>query len=252
MLRLSVLLICWLCVASYQYRSIRYKRYVLDSLKSVDITDDIDINAESLSPLSSSLTTQQAAAIIKTLESKLIQPLNAEINDNDSQIEMIVKGLESQYMSMPIQTSQFLNFAISGKWKMIYSSFPTPKADNTIIYNIDQIIKPIEGIDGELENIINWNLNREDDDAYGKLIVTCTYKMTSKGGLEIILKDHTLNVEKIPKNVQELLTTMQRTVPFEFFDPNDYTAITTVSFLFILHLQLITNYSYYYSMWIHN
>ena len=99
-----------------------------------------------------------------------------------------------------------------------------------------------DGIDGELENIINWRLDRENDDAYGKLTVTCSYKMTSKGGLEITLKDHILNVEKIPKNVQELLITMQRTVPFEFFDPNEYNAITTVSFLFMI-ISLLT-YSY--------
>jgi len=179
---------------------------------------------------SSTTTLLPLELIIEKLESKLINPLSINNNniDNIDKFDKIVRSLESQYMLTPIQTSQFLNYAISGKWKLIYSSFPTPRADNTLIYDIDQIVDPGEASNGEINNIINWKLKRENDNACGKLAVLCSYNMTSKGSLEITLKDHILNVEKIPNNVQELLVTMQRTIPFEFFDPNDYIATNTV------------------------
>jgi len=254
MLLIVIVLCCCIClIESYHINScscIGSSRYALRATDTATITSKSSSSSTTTtttttSPLTSSSTSTSITSIIKLLESKIVKtPLDVNIdnidnnnddddNDSSSLLDSAVRNLESQYMAMPIQTSQFLNFAISGKWQLLHSSFPTPKADNTIIFDINQTIKPIDGIDGELNNIINWKLNREDDDSYGKLTVECSYKMTSKGGLEITLKDHTLNVEKIPKNVQELLTTMQRTVPFEFFDPNEYTAITTVSYSII-------------------
>ena len=232
--------------SSSRSRSIRHALHATDTATITSKSSSSSSSSSSSTTTTSSITSASTTtSIIKLLESKIVKPLDINIDNNDdddddgSHLDRIVRSLESQYMAMPIQTSQFLNFAISGKWRLLHSSFPTPKADNTIIFDINQTIKPIDGIDGELNNVINWKLNREDDDAYGKLTVECSYKMTSKGGLEITLKDHILNVEKIPNNVQELLTTMQRTVPFEFFDPNEYTAITTVSYI----NHFIINYS---------
>ena len=236
---------CSSCIGSSRYALRATDTATITSKSSSSTTTTTTTTTTTSPPTSSSSSTSTSiTSIIKLLESKIVKTSldvhidnnnnnNDDDNDSSSLLDRAVRNLESQYMAMPIQTSQFLNFAISGKWRLLHSSFPTPKADNTIIFDINQTIKPIDGIDGELNNIINWKLNREDDDSYGKLTVECSYKMSSKGGLEITLKDHTLNVEKIPKNVQELLTTMQRTVPFEFFDPNEYTAITTVSYSII-------------------
>lgn len=199
------------------------------SIVDIDNDKDTDKDGKKIDTEKfSSTTIIPIESIIEKLESKLLKPFNIDSNiDSNDKFDKIIRSLESQYMLTPIQTSQFLNYAICGKWKLIYSSFPTPKADNTLIYDIDQIINPGDGSYGEINNIINWKLERENDDACGKLTVSCSYNMTSRGGLEITLKDHILNVEKIPKNVQELLVTMQRTIPFEFFDPNEYIATNT-------------------------
>lgn len=81
---------------------------------------------------------------------------------------------------------------------------------------------------GLLANVITWNLSTPAESADGDLVIKSEYTITSKGGLQLTLKDHTLLPNLIPSDVQGLIMSIQRTVPFDFFDPTDSTLQHTV------------------------
>ena len=146
-------------------------------------------------------------------------------------LEYLTKYLEYKYI--PIQTTPFLNFALSGEWAMLYSNILTPRADETLEFKICQEIKPNEDDGshrGTLNNIIKWKLNRVDDQSSGDLVVNCQYLFNTKGDLDVALVEHILMpTNESPKDVEDLIMSIQRSVPFESFDPNDIRIQNTVS-----------------------
>jgi hypothetical protein len=150
-------------------------------------------------------------------------------------IEYLTKYLEYKYI--PIQTIPFLNFALTGEWAMLYSNTLRPREDPTLAYEIFQEITPNpeeRSTEGTINNIINWKLNRIDDQSCGDLVVNCNYKFNTKGDLDLTLIDHLLMPKaESPKDVEDLIMTIQRSVPFESFDPDGILAHITVSQSFL-------------------
>ena len=175
--------------------------------------------------------------VLSTVECKaeliglLTDSIEIEEEFLDYRVEYLTKYLEYKYI--PIQTTPFLNFALSGEWAMLYSNILTPRADETLQFKILQEVLPNEifgSPGGVLNNVINWKLNRADDQSSGNLVVKCEYLFNTKGDLQVTLNEHILMPEdESPKDVEDLIMSIQRSVPFESFDPNDIRIQNTVS-----------------------
>ena len=146
-------------------------------------------------------------------------------------VEYLTKYLEYKYV--PIQTIPFLNFALSGEWDILYSNALTPRADDSFSYKTFQEISANEsegGNGGLLNNVIRWELNRPNEQCSGDLVVCCQYQLNTKGDLDITLLEHLLiPLGDAPRDVEDLIMSVQKTVPFESFDPNDIRMQNTVS-----------------------
>lgn len=145
-------------------------------------------------------------------------------------VEYLTKYLEYKYI--PIQTIPFLNFALSGEWDILYSNAITPRADDCFSYKTSQEISGNEsegGNGGVLNNVIRWKLNRPDEQCSGDLVVSCQYQLNTKGDLDITLVEHLLIPQgDAPRDVEDLIMSVQKSVPFESFDPNDIRMQNTV------------------------
>mmetsp|Transcript_21486 Transcript_21486/g.20767 ORF Transcript_21486/g.20767 Transcript_21486/m.20767 type:complete len:285 (-) Transcript_21486:127-981(-) len=160
----------------------------------------------------------------KELIGLLLKEIEIEEEFLDYRVEYLTKYLEYKYI--PIQTIPFLNFALSGTWSMLYSNILRSRADNTLLYKISQEINPSDteggGDGGTVDNIIGWELDRPDDKAYGDLIVKCSYRFNTKGDLDVSLIEHLLKPkDESPKDVEDLIMSIQKSIPFESFDPDE-------------------------------
>lgn len=157
------------------------------------------------------------------------KPIEGDYRHN--RIEYLTKYLEQKYI--PIQTIPFLNYVLSGRWDVVYSNVLIRGADNTFNYRISQEISANESegsLDGVIKNLIKWDLQRTDEVCSGDLVVNSKYELNTKGDLNVALLEHLLMPDgDAPKNVEELIMTVQRSIPFEFFDPDGVLIQNTVS-----------------------
>ena len=157
------------------------------------------------------------------------KPIEGDYRRN--RIEYLTKYLELNYT--PIQTVPFLNYVLSGRWDVIYSNVLIRGADSAFHYKICQEItaNELEGkFDGSMKNIIKWDLQRADEVCSGDLVVNSKYELNTKGDLNVALLEHLLMPNgDAPKDVEDLIMTVQRSIPFEFFDPDGVLIQNTVS-----------------------
>eukprot|EP01038_Epipyxis_sp_PR26KG_P011141 gene11141-14950_t len=155
-------------------------------------------------------------------------------------VEKMINNLENNFV--PIQTIPFLLSTITGNWKLVYSNSIPFNSNSNLEFNIIQSIIPdysdkneydyknneyIQCTDvGRLTNDVYWQY-REDNNNNNNFIskglfkTECSYKVTSKGALQLQLADHSLYPEILPLNIDHFLSSLQGTIPFEAFDPND-------------------------------
>jgi hypothetical protein len=89
----------------------------------------------------------------------------------------------------------------------------------------------------------DWEWNESLNLADGDLNVNCRYEMNSHGAMLIELAEHILVPRTQPSNYEELLLSIQRSVPFQYFDPSETVMITTVSFfIFTVILNSINSF----------
>ena len=157
------------------------------------------------------------------------KPIEGDYRHN--RIEYLTKYLELNYT--PIQTVPFLNYVLSGRWDVIYSNVLIRGADSAFHYKICQEITANESegkFDGSLKNLIKWELQRADEVCSGDLVVNSKYELNTKGDLNVALLEHLLMPNgDAPKNVEDFIMTVQRSIPFEFFDPDGVLIQNTVS-----------------------
>eukprot|EP00600_Ochromonadales_sp_CCMP1393_P013590 CAMPEP_0174998482 /NCGR_PEP_ID=MMETSP0005-20121125/1531_1 /TAXON_ID=420556 /ORGANISM="Ochromonas sp., Strain CCMP1393" /LENGTH=384 /DNA_ID=CAMNT_0016253119 /DNA_START=110 /DNA_END=1264 /DNA_ORIENTATION=+ len=183
----------------------------------------------------------------KAAKSELLSLIQQDVDSLDVhfRLEYIIKFLEYAYT--PIQTIPFLNMAISGRWKKLYSNVYTPRAVPELQFEIYQTINCGEGADqpkGKISEEIVWKYSEERESPMagesplgfsdralserptitthsdGVMEVLSNYEINSKGHLLVALDEHVLRANSMPNNVEEFLANLQRTIPFESFDPN--------------------------------
>ena len=143
-------------------------------------------------------------------------------------LEYVVKWLESKYV--PIHTPMFYNLAHSGEWRLIYSSLLTPNADPNLNVSVFQSILPNELenstlSEGRITNKISWGLVKPQElFACGDFYIHCDYKLTPTGALAVSTREHILEPDILPESIEDfdvenLILSIQRSVPFNIFDP---------------------------------
>ena len=134
-------------------------------------------------------------------------------------LDYLAKYLESKHV--PIHTGQFLSLAIGGEWHCQYTNALLSRADETLRCRVTQYVEPgANHSHGSIVNRVYWKVEREKDSGQGQLEVRCRYTVNPKGTLSVSLEEHILNIDELPNDPEEVLMTIQRTIPFEFFDPD--------------------------------
>lgn len=91
-----------------------------------------------------------------------------------------------------------------------------------------EIVPDVSTSRGDIKNIVSWSYNTNDDSGSGKLVVASSYSVTPKGQLHIRLKEHLLLPDEMPSDPESLIMQLQRSIPFDFFDPDDSLHHTSV------------------------
>ena len=104
----------------------------------------------------------------------------------------------------------------------------SPNPDNSGIGSIENKIfwRQYLSSTEDRDNLLDVFSGSSDDMlSSGELLVRSRYTITTKGQLSISLDEHVLMPlgDKLPEDPQELVMSMQRTVPFDFFDPDEAT-----------------------------
>ncbi len=202
-------------------------RISLTIAKSVDKNNEImDSSKQIIANLTRNFDIETTIEELKSLcLSKQLKTFSYEENNK---FESIIKILESKFK--PILTTQFLNFALSGEWNLLYSNITTKNDYSNLEFNITQKLIPtsFDSINGSIVNKIAWRLKSSSDIlGTGDLIVKSDYTITPKGNLEVILNEHILLPVIVPDDLEALVSLIQRSVPFEIFDPDDTTFYNT-------------------------
>jgi len=171
---------------------------------------------------------------------ELLDILNTEgefalrTSDSRFRIEYLVQYLESFHQ--PIMTGSFLSLVLGGTWALRYSNVQLPRADESFSAEIAQKIKfsPSNPTQGVVKNRVRWELierngddaNSVDQVAAGDLIVSSSFTVTPKGALFTSLDEHVVLPKTLPKDFEHLLASVQRSIPFQFFD-NDACDLAT-------------------------
>lgn len=86
---------------------------------------------------------------------------------------------------------------------------------------------------GELTKITRWNYTEYQPmenlpiNSYGDFHVKCNFEINSRGGFFVTITDMLCLPVETPHDFQELVTSIQRTIPFESFDPDQTTVAHT-------------------------
>lgn len=171
-----------------------------------------------------------AVLSVSECRKELLSILRKEIVMDEQQfyharVEYLTKVLEGTFV--PAQTIPFLQLILAGDWYLAYSNVLIPRADPTLEVSVQQEIQPLgmggdnEAGHGEIRNRIMWKLNRPNDQTFGDFVAECQYQITTKGDLDVTLKEHfLLPNDEIPQDPEDLVMSLQRSVPFEAFDPD--------------------------------
>lgn len=207
--------------------------------KTIAIFHPAELNISHSNPFGEEVRSlDDAAAELK----HLVVDRRKELADSDflkCRIEYLVKVLKQKYV--PSFTVEFMNLAMSGDWSHQYSNVLLRRADASLNYRIVQKIVPEDSKIGEgdgkgaerlLEtnnraigkviNQVRWSVvDNQDQLNIGELAVHANYTINSKGSLGLCLQDHVMNVEKLTLDPTELVMAIQKSIPFQFFDPTN-------------------------------
>uniref|UniRef100_A0A7S2Y3H7 Plastid lipid-associated protein/fibrillin conserved domain-containing protein n=1 Tax=Fibrocapsa japonica TaxID=94617 RepID=A0A7S2Y3H7_9STRA len=235
------------------------KDIVKDEVESVASTMELVKEAMAADSL-----TKEEAKIEKSHDKQgLIDMMPITPGDIKSRIEVdrLCQSLETGFV--PSHTTGFLQFAMQGRWRLGYSSFPVrdPSA-SVVVDTIHQVVDPgptdqqdnhnqdqqhPESIGenpspaslpsnlgvrtGKITNVINWRELGEPKEegapreelSKGVLEVVSKYTINNRGQIDVSLLDHFLKPKTMPKDPEALVNGLMKTMPFEMFDPNDST-----------------------------
>ena len=207
--------------------------------KSVAIFYPAELNISTLNPFGEAVTSTEAA--VSELK-HLVKDRRAELRGSDflkCRIEYLVKVLKKSHV--PSFTVEFMNLAMSGEWVHGYSNVLLRRADDSLTCKITQKIVPanskmalgeasgkarLDEINhahrGHIVNEVAWRVvDKRDQLNHGVLSVHSNYTIGSNGALALELGEHVVNAEKLTLDPMDLVMAIQRSIPFQFFDPSD-------------------------------
>jgi len=183
-------------------------------------------------------------------------------------VEYLIKYLESVFV--PIQTIPFLNLAMVGQWRKVYSNLATPYASTSMQCELYQTIQCKDNEyaceHGVVIDKVAWRYDEYMYDptsdersvaftflhkgrntssnivkSHGTLSVHSNYSINSKGELDLTLREHVLHAEVLPRDLDQFFVDLQRSIPFDSFDPNatcHRTIVSTIYYPVLFHLPL--------------
>ena len=204
-----------------------------------------DISVEN--PYGDVITSKAAA------RKEILEILRTKVDSLDIhfRLEYLVKVLERTHT--PIQTIPFLNHAIAGKWNKVYTNVISPRAVSSLKCDVQQIVQYNSSKldEGWLTEQLSWCLvptdngkgspggssSQCDTAIEGLFEVRCSYSVNSRGQLSVCVEEHCLRPNgRLPDNVEAFVLDLQRTVPFESFDP-DGTIIDITVRAYVVHFH---------------
>ena len=146
-------------------------------------------------------------------------------------VESYVNTLEERYV--PVQTLEFLNFAMTGDWQLLFSTNLSGGLRRN--FRLRELFQRIEakGLKGTITNEATWDLAEHTSsifDATGTFSVQCTYKINQGARMITDLQEHILQPSrgsKIPQDIPSLVGLLHRAMPKELFDPSEHAMDTT-------------------------
>lgn len=202
--------------------------------KTLAIFNPSEFNITASNPFGDAVTSTEVAR--KELL-QIVKYRQSETRSSDflrCRIEYLVKVLRASYISS--FTVQFLNLVMVGHWKHCYSNVLLRRADESLSCFIAQEVHPgrdmsstgegksplLDESEGKIINSIDWRVvDRDDVLNHGTLNVIANYELNSKGALQVELDEHVVNAVKLTLEPLDLIMAIQRSIPFQFFDPTD-------------------------------
>ena len=206
--------------------------------KSVAIFYPEEFNISASNPFGEAVTSVSGAA---SELKHLVKDRREELRGSDflkCRIEYLVKVLKKSYV--PSFTVEFMNLAMSGEWDHGYSNVLLRRADESLTCKITQKIIPanskmVEGgasearlgeinhaNTGQIVNQVAWRvIDTKDQLNHGDLFVHSNYTIGSNGALSLDLGEHVVHAVKLTVEPMDLVMAIQRSIPFQFFDPSD-------------------------------
>lgn len=166
---------------------------------------------------------------------RLLQTLATLINldSQRGQVEALILQLEA-FNAIPL-TPVFTEMALSGHWRLLFSS-TRARTDGTI--RIRQIGQIFDTQNKTLTNQVLWSFPCADgsQQIMAYLWVVSEYQFLGAGRLRVHLREHKVKIlqrqdgekNKVPDNLQALITKLQLALPVEFFDPSGLLDVTYI------------------------
>merc|ERR1712151_364060 len=139
----------------------------------------------------------------------------------------LVNILEQKYV--PVQTLEFLNFAMGGDWELLFSTNQLGMPQRQLL--LGTLYQNIETNDdsGDITNTASWEFNEQLDDSTisniskGIFKIEASYSFQSTGRMVYKLKNHLVKPigYNLPSDVPKLVSLLYKSIPLELFDPNN-------------------------------
>lgn len=145
-------------------------------------------------------------------------------------IESYVNALEGGYA--PVQTIGFLNLAVGGEWRLLFSTNLMSPSRTLRLLDLSQTITP-DGFNGTVANEVQFAYDEEGGgnfDVFGRFVVNFAYSINQGARMVAELKGHSILPDvgsRIPADVPKLFGSLARAMPREVFDPDEHALDTT-------------------------
>ena len=166
---------------------------------------------------------------------RLLKILPALINlpSQSAKVAALIGNVETDLQ--PPATSAFTELAISGSWRLLFSSgLPVRKNDSSMrLRSIKQTIQ-----NGKLNNVVRMTwVPQPDTEIEATLRVSCTYKFIGAARMHVDLEGHAVEIDsrnekakKLPTEYLEpMVNQLQSALPTEIWDPSGLIDTTSVA-----------------------
>jgi hypothetical protein len=185
------------------------------------------IPASSAPPAGASLSTGPKEELLAILA----LPANEQTARVD-RIRELLLTLESVPNARP-ETSLFTEFALAGKWELLFSTSPFSVGQNV---RVRELLQNVNSETKEITNSCHWTYvpdsvgDKEIESVDAVIDIASTYAFQGESPLiDVTVKSHQMRVADrsdgkpsgaLPDNLQSVIEELQRSLPIEFWDPS--------------------------------